>query len=132
MSKDLMFLEKCNLDETIEKKFKKYILEVSDAIEAYGFKMTSYTDYAKESILELQDSVKNNFKEYGSNLLFTNLLENSLDDVVQDIVNYTIEDTSIRNTIYSPEKLNEKTFNLYQDLKFLNERLLNSFKDFNT
>lgn len=78
--------------------------------------------------MKLQASTKKHFREHGHSLLFTNLLEVSLNDTVDDIVNYTFEDASNRNINYTPEKLKEKTFNLHQDLKFLNERLLNSFK----
>lgn len=129
MNKDLIFFEKCDLNNSIEKKFKKYILEVDDAIEAHGFKKTSYIDYAEDKILNLQNSAQKYIKEHGSSILFTNLLEKSLSKVAEDIVNYTIEDVPIRNIYYSPEKLNKKAFYLHQDLKFLNERLLNSFKD---
>lgn len=128
MNKHLVLFENCDLDKTIEKKFKKYILEVDDAIEAHGFKGTSYIDYAEDSIFKLQNSTKKNFKEHGSSILFTNLLESSLNNVIDNIVNYTIEDTLIRNKNYPSEKLDKKAYNLHEDLKFLNERLLNSFK----
>lgn len=114
------------MDKAIDKKFKKYTLEVDDAIEAHGFKATSYIDYAEDSISRVQASTKKHFLEHG--LLFTNLLEVSLNDTVKDIVNYTFEDASNRNMNYTPEKLKEKATNLHEDLKFLNERLLNSFK----
>lgn len=128
MNKNLTLFEDCDLEQAIEKKFKKYILEVDDAIEAYGFKRTSYIDYAEDSIFKVQNSTKKNFKEHGSSILFTNLLESSLNNVVDNIINYTIEDTLIRNKNYPSDKLDKKASNLHEDLKFLNERLLNSFK----
>ena len=78
MNKKLIFFERTDIDKAIDKKFKKYTLEVDDAIEAHGFKATSYIDYAEDSILKLQDATKKHFKEHGHGLLFTNLLENSL------------------------------------------------------
>ena len=128
MNKKLIFFERTDIDKAIDKKFRKYTLEVDDAIEAHGFKATSYIDYAEDSILKLQDSTKRDFKEHGHGLLFTNLLETSLNNTVEDIVNYTFEDAVNRNTNHTTEKLKEKTISLYDDLKFLNERLLNSFK----
>lgn len=38
MNKKLIFFERTDIDEAINKKFKKYTLEVDDAIEAYGLK----------------------------------------------------------------------------------------------
>lgn len=128
MNKKLIFFERTDIDKAIDKKFRKYTLEVDDAIEAHGFKATSYIDYAEDSILKLQDSTKRDFKEHGHGLLFTNLLETSLNNTVEDIVNYTFEDAVNRNTNHTTEKLKEKTISLHDDLKFLNERLLNSFK----
>ena len=128
MNKDLICFEKTDLENTIEKKFKKYTLEVDDAIEAHGFNFATYIDYAEDSIFELQDSIKKHFKNYGSSLLFTNLLETSLNETVNNIANYTLEDALTRRTNYTSEKLKEKVFNLHEDLKFINTRLLNSFK----
>lgn len=129
MNNDLSNLEIADMDKTIEKVFKKYILEVDDTIEAHGFKATSNIDYAEDSILELQKVVKTNYKEHGPSLLFKNLLEMSLSNTATDIVNYTVEDALTRNNRYTQEKIEEKAINLHEDLKFLNERLLNSFEN---
>lgn len=115
------------MDKTIEKNFKKYILEVDDALDSYGFNSSSYIDFAENNILELQDSTKKHFKEHGHNLLFTNLLEASLNDTINNIVSYTLENAKTKNTTYTLEQLHEKTTNLHEDLKFINTRLLDSF-----
>ena len=115
------------MEKIIEKNFKKYILEVDDAIESHGFTLTSYIDYAETNIYEVENSTKKYFKEHGSSLLFKNLLETSLNDTVSNIVQYTFENALTRNTNYTSEQLKEKTVNLHEDLKFLNTRLLNSF-----
>ena len=127
MNNNLIVSEK---ELSIEKNFKKYILEVDDAIEAHGFKTTSYIDYAEDSILKIQDSTKAHFKKYGSSLLFTNLLETSLNSVATDITNITLENELNKTNDFQIQKLNEKINNLHEDLQFLNSRLLNSFKDF--
>lgn len=118
------------MDKTIEKNFKKYILEVDDAIESHGFSLSSYIDYAENNINELEASTKKHFKEHGSSTLFTNLLETSLNDTISNIVNYTFENALTRNTNnYTQEQLKEKTINLHEDLKFINKRFLNSFNN---
>lgn len=115
------------MDKTIEKNFKKYILEVDDALDSYGFNSSSYIDFAENNILELQDSTKKHFKEHGHNLLFTNLLETSLNDTINTIVSHTLENAKNKTTTYTIEQLQEKTTNLHEDLKFINTRLLDSF-----
>ena len=128
MNKELIFFERTDKNKAIDKKFKKYILEVDDAIEAHGFKAASYIDFAEEYIGKLQDVTKNHFKKHGNSLLFNNLLMSSLEETAQNIVDHTFENTVMRNVHYNEEKLKEKTDNLYQDLKFLNERLLKQFE----
>lgn len=129
MNKRLIFFEQADIDKAIDKKFKKYTLEVDDAIEAHGFKATSYIDYAEDTISKLQDSTKKHFKEHGSSLLFHNLLESSLEETAKDIVNYTLEDATNRNINYNTDKLKEKAINLHEDLRFLNVRLMDSLKN---
>lgn len=129
MDKKLFFLEQTDTDKNIEKKFKKYILEIDDAIEAHGFKATSYIDYAEGHILELQDSIKEHYKEHGSSPLFKNLLESTLKDTTTNIVKYAFEEESKRNNEYNQEILKEKASKLHEDFMFLNQRLLNSFKN---
>ena len=114
------------MDKTIEKNFKKYLLEVDDAIESHGFKASSYIDFAENNILELQLSTQKAFKENHDNLLFKNLLETSLNDTIYTIVKHTYEDAQTREN-YTTEQLEKKTNHLHEDLKFLNTRLLNSF-----
>ena len=114
------------MDKTIEKNFKKYLLEVDDAIESHGFKASSYIDFAETNILELQLSTQKSFKENGENSLFKNLLKTSLNDTIQAIVKHTYENAQSREN-YTSEQLESKTQNLHDDLKFLNTRLLNSF-----
>ena len=128
MNKKLIFFERTDIDKAIDKKFKKYTLEVDDAIEAHGFKAASYIDFAEDNIGRLQDVTKNHFRKHGNSLLFTNLLTTSLEETAQSIVNHTFENTVMRDEYYNEEKLKEKTYNLHEDLKFLNERLLKEFE----
>lgn len=118
---------KMDLDKSIEKALKKYTLEVDDAIEAHGFKVTSYIDYAEDSISELGSSIKQQFKTTSSSLLFNNL-SNSLTSTTQNIVNYTINDARSRNTNYFNEKLDKNASELYNTLGMLNTRFLNDLK----
>lgn len=115
-----------DLNESIEKAIKKYTLEVDDAIEAHGFKATSCIDYAEDVISELEDSIKKHFETNDSNLLFKNL-EVSLNDTIQNIVDYTKEDAIYRNHFHL-EKLDEKTEELYSVLTLLNTRFLNTLE----
>lgn len=115
-----------NISQPLDKAIKKYILEVDDAIEAHGFKAASCIDYAEDTILEMENSIKKQYLEgNSSSLLFTNL-ENSLNETVNNIVNYTKEDTISRNTNFPNEKLDEKLNNLHSSLVTLNSRFYNS------
>lgn len=127
MEQDFNDTIKIDLDKSIEKAIKKYILEVDDAIEAHGFKATSYIDYAEDSISELGLAIKQQFKENHKSLLFTNL-ENSLNNTTENIVNYTIADASSRNVGFPNEKLAEKASELNNTLVKLNTRFLNSLE----
>lgn len=114
-----------NFNKTIEKAIRKYTLEVDDAIEAHGFKATSCIDYAEDVISELGTSIKKHYLENNSNLLFNNL-ENSLNETVNNIVNYTKEDTLLRNPNFSNEKIVGKADALHSALMSLNLRFYNS------
>lgn len=114
-----------DFDKSIEKAIRKYTLEVDDAIEAHGFKATSCIDYAEDVISELGTSIKKHYLENNSSLLFNNL-ENSLNETVNNIVNYTKEDTLLRNTHFSNEKIEEKSEALHSALMILNSRFYNS------
>lgn len=114
-----------DFDKSIEKAIRKYTLEVDDAIEAHGFKATSCIDYAEDAISELGASLKKHYLENNSSLLFNNL-EISLNETVNDIVNYTKEDMLLRNTHISDEKILEKTDALHSALISLNSRFYNS------
>lgn len=118
------------MDKKIEKIFKKYTLEVDDAIEAHGFKSASYIDYAEDTIAELQDSIKRQINEHGSEITFSNL-QNHLSTTVQSIVNHTRQTAYEKNNnnTYLYEKITDKVNNLHNDLDFLNTRLINSFEN---
>ncbi len=116
-----------DLDKSIEKALKKYTLEVDDAIEAHGFKVASYIDYAEDSISELGISIKQQFKETTPSLLFTNLAI-SLTNTTQNIVNYTINEARSRNTNYFNEKLDKNASELNSTLGKLNARFLNALE----
>lgn len=117
------------MDKKIEKIFKKYTLEVDDAIEAHGFKSSSYIDYAENTIAELQDSIKKQVNEYGSEITLSNL-QNHLNTTAQDIVDYTKQTAYEKNNnTYLYEKITDKIDNLRNDLDFLNTRLINSFEN---
>lgn len=128
MEKNLNDTLEVDLDKSIERAIKKYTLEVDDAIEAYGFKATSYIDYAEDSISKLENKIKKQFrKENNSSILFTNL-ENSLKDTVKDIVDYTIEETNFRNNNCSNEKVEKKALELHGLLSELNLNFLNALE----
>ena len=97
------------MDKKIEKIFKKYTLEVDDAIEAHGFKSSSYIDYAENTIAELQDSIKKQVNEYGSEITLSNL-QNHLNTTAQDIVDYTKQTAYEKNNnnTYLYEKITDK------------------------
>ena len=118
------------MDKKIEKIFRKYILEVDDAIEAHGFKSASYIDYAENSIVELQISIKNQINEHGSKITFCNL-QNHLNRTAQNIVDFTKQTAYEKNNnnTYLYEKITDKANNLRNDLDFLNTRLINSFEN---
>lgn len=118
------------MDKKIEKIFRKYILEVDDAIEAHGFKSASYIDYAENSIVELQDSIKKQINEHGSLITFCNL-QNHLNRTAQNIVDFTKQTAYEKNNnnTYLYEKITDKANNLRNDLDFLNTRLINSFEN---
>lgn len=115
-----------DFNKSIEKAIKKYTLEVNDAIEAYGFKAKSCTDYAENVISDLEVSIKQNFETNNSGLLFKNL-ENSLNTTTQNIINHTKED-AINRQHHSFDKIDKKTNELHSSLALLNARLLNSLE----
>ncbi len=126
MEQDLKNMQLLDFNKSIEKAIRKYTLEVDDAIEAHGFKATSCIDYAEDTISELETLLKKNYLENNSsNLLFKNL-ENSLNETVNNIVNYTKEDTFLRNNCFTNEKLEEKLDELHSSLLSLNSRFYNS------
>lgn len=118
------------MDKKIEKIFRKYILEVDDAIEAHGFKSASYIDYAEDSIAELEDTIKKQLNEHGPEITFSNL-QNHLNTTAQNIVDYTKQTAynKSNNNTYLYEKITDKASNLLSDLDFLNTRLINSFEN---
>jgi hypothetical protein len=109
-----------DLNESIEKVFKKYTLEVDDAIEAYGFRATSYIDYAEDTILELENQMKDQVNQHGAQSLFVNL-ENNLQSTVDDIVDYTVKTAYERNESYNYER---KAGELHSVLNDLNTRFI--------
>lgn len=126
MEQDLKNMQLLDFNKSIEKAIRKYTLEVDDAIEAHGFKATSCIDYAEDTISELETLLKKSYLENNSsNLLFKNL-ENSLNETVNNIVNYTKEDTFLRNNCFTNEKLEEKLDELHSSLLSLNSRFYNS------
>lgn len=126
MEQDLKNMQLLDFNKSIEKAIRKYTLEVDDAIEAHGFKATSCIDYAEDTISELETLLKKSYLENNSsNLLFKNL-ENSLNETVNNIVNYTKEDTFLRNNRFTNEKLEEKLDELHSSLLSLNSRFYNS------
>lgn len=118
----------CDLNKSIEKNFRKYTLEVDDAIEAHGFKASSYIDYAENRIEELESSVKKQVNEHGIEMLFVNL-ENSLKTTINNIVDHTREIAYERNGDYLYEKIDNKADELHSLLGLLNTRLINSFEN---
>ncbi len=116
----------CDLNKSIEKNFKKYTLEVDDAIEAHGFKAASYIDYAENTIDELQDLVKKQVNEHGIDMLLTNL-ENSLKNTINNIVDYTRQTAYERSGDHLYEKIDIKANELHSVLNILNTRFINSF-----
>lgn len=131
MEQNLNNTQEIDLNKSIERAIKKYTLEVDDAIEAHGFKAASYIDYAENTISELEFSIKKQLKTHSSNILFVNL-ENSLNDTVKNIVNYTIEDANFRNNNCSTEridKIEKKATDLHSALNQLNTRFLTSLEE---
>lgn len=125
MEQNFKNIQSLDFNKSLEKAIRKYTLEVDDAIEAHGFKATSCIDYAEDVISELGVSIKKHYLENSSNLLFINL-EKSLNETVNNIVNYTKEDTLLRNTNFSNEKIEEKSEELHSALMSLNSRFYNS------
>ena len=118
-----------NLDNNlIEKNFRKYTLEVDDAIEAHGFKASSYIDYAENRIEELESAVKKHVNENGIDMLFTNL-ENALKNTTTNITDHTRQTAYERNDDHLYEKIYNKVDELHNLLGFLNTRLINSFEN---
>lgn len=111
----------------ISKIFKKYTLEVDDAIEAHGFTASSYIDYAENTIAELEISVKNQIDEHGLNSVLSNL-DNYLKNTSQNILNHTMETAYKRNNDYLHDKINDRIEDLNTCFKFLNTRVINSFE----
>ncbi len=118
----------CDFNKSIEKNFRKYTLEVDDAIEAHGFKASSYIDYAENKIEELESSVKKQVNEYGINTMFANL-ENSLKNTINNIADHTRQTAYERNDNHLYEKIDNKVDELHSLLNHLNTRLINSFEN---
>lgn len=116
-----------DLSKSIEKNFKKYTLEVDDAIEAHGFRASSYIDYAENTIEELEHSVKAQVNEYGFNTVFGNL-ENSLKNTVKQIIDYTRKTAYERSSEHLYEKIDTRADELNCVLDLLNTRFINSFE----
>jgi uncharacterized UPF0160 family protein len=119
-------LEKTS-DKSLEKVFKKYILEVDDAIEAHGFKASSYVDYAEDIISELKNSMQQQATTYGYNMIFIDL-EDNLNNTISNIVNYTKQTAYERKEIHSTEKIEKQSNELYTLLSKLNTRFINSLE----
>ena len=117
-----------DLNKSIEKNFRKYTLEVDDAIEAHGFKASSYIDYAENRIEELENAVKIQVNENGMDMLFTNL-ESALKNTVTNITDYTRQTAYERNDNHLYEKIDNKVDELHSLLGLLNTRLINSFEN---
>lgn len=116
-----------DLNKSIEKNFRKYTLEVDDAIEAHGFKASSYIDYAENRIEELENAVKIQVNENGMDMLFTNL-ESALKNTVTNITDHTRQTAYERNDNHLYEKIDNKVDELHSLLGLLNTRLINSFE----
>lgn len=117
-----------DLNKSIEKNFRKYTLEVDDAIEAHGFKASSYIDYAENRIEELENAVKIQVNENGIDMLFTNL-ESALKNTVTNITDHTRQTAYERNDNHLYEKIDNKVDELHSLLGLLNTRLINSFEN---
>lgn len=117
-----------DLNKSIEKNFRKYTLEVDDAIEAHGFKASSYIDYAENRIEELENAVKIQVNENGMDMLFTNL-ESALKNTVTNITDHTRQTAYERNDNHLYEKIDNKVDELHSLLGLLNTRLINSFEN---
>lgn len=117
-----------DLEKSIEKVFKKYILEVDDAIEAHGFKASTYIDYAEDTIFELKDCVKKQLSENGREYVIENLEEN-LENTITDIVKYTKQTSIERKEHYSEDKLIQKSEQLQVLLNNLNQRCITSIME---
>ena len=124
MEQNFKNMQVADFNKSIEKALRKYTLEVDDAIEAHGFKATSCIDYAEDTISELGNYLKENGS---SSLLFKNL-ENVLNETTNNIINYTKEDTFLRNNGYSNDKLEEKLEGLHSSLLSLNSRFYKSLE----
>lgn len=118
----------CDLNKSIEKNFRKYTLEVDDAIEAHGFKASSYIDYAENEIEELESAVKKQVNENGIDMLLANL-EYALKNTITNITDYTRQTAYERNDNHLYEKIDNKVDELHNILGFLNTRLINSFEN---
>ncbi len=116
-----------DLNKSIEKNFRKYTLEVDDAIEAHGFKASSYIDYAENTIEELEHTVKKQVNEHGMNIMFGNL-ENSLKNVAQKIVDHTKQVAYERSADHLYEKIDLRADELTSVLDLLNTRFINSME----
>lgn len=128
MEQDLKNMQLLDFNKSIEKAIKKYTLEVDDAIEAHGFKATSCIDYAEDTISELENLLKKHYLENNSSSLLFKNLENSLNETATNIVNYTKEDTFLRNNCFSNEKIEERLEELHSSLLSLNSRFYNSLR----
>jgi poly-D-alanine transfer protein DltD len=111
-------------NDLIEKIFRKYILEVDDAIEAHGFKATSYIDYAEDTISELENKMKEEINLQGIKKQFLSL-EDNLKTTVNDIVENTKKTAYERKEIYNCEQIEKKADELYTSLNSLNTRFIN-------
>jgi hypothetical protein len=117
-----------DLNEVIGKVFKKYILEVDDAIEAYGFKATSYIDYAEDTISELEGKMKKEINLQGIKKQFLSL-EDNLQVAVNNIVENTKKTAYERKEIYNCEQIEKKACELHSSLNSLNTRFINRMEE---
>ncbi len=125
MEQNLKNIKLLDFNKSIEKAIRKYTLEVDDAIEAHGFKATSCIDYAEDTISELESVLKKHYLENNSSSLLFKNLENTLNETINNIVNYTKEDALGRNTFFSEEKIENKIEELHSSLLSLNSRFYN-------
>jgi hypothetical protein len=111
-------------NELIRKIFRKYILEVDDAIEAHGFRATSYIDYAEDTIYELENKMQEQINTHGIKKQFVTL-EDNLQNAVDDIVENTKKTAYERNKNYDLEKIDKRAGELHTSLNSLNTRFIN-------